>query len=363
MSMEETVTARKRLFGVIIGNPPYQDERVGGRKQLPPVYHKFMDAAYGLSDKTMLITPARFLFDAGATPKMWNRKMLNDEHLKVVKYVQCSEEVFHGTDIKGGVAVTYRDMDKVLGPIGVFTPNQTLTGIVEKVWSHSQPALNSIISSMGTYRLSDKAFFECPSLYTLQSMGHESDSDSGTVFKKIASHAFSKLEDVVFFEDKPADTDEYVQFIGMSDSKRVWRWIKRKYITEPADFDAYKVIFPVANGSGAIGEVLSTPLIGTPLIGHTETFIAAGPFTTQSQAEACLSYVKTKFARAMLGVLKITQNNTASTWAKVPLQDFTDKSDIDWTQSVADIDRQLYKKYHLSQDEIDFIETHVKEMP
>lgn len=64
----------------------------------------------------------------------------------------------------------------------------------------------------------------------------------------------------------------------------------------------------------------------------------------------------------MLGVLKVTQDNNPGKWKYVPLQDFTSNSDIDWTRSIAEIDQQLYKKYNLSPEEIDFIETHVKEM-
>lgn len=64
----------------------------------------------------------------------------------------------------------------------------------------------------------------------------------------------------------------------------------------------------------------------------------------------------------MLGVLKVTQNYAKPTWRKIPLQDFTPNSDIDWSQSVAEIDRQLYAKYGLNEKEIEFIETHVKEM-
>ena len=64
----------------------------------------------------------------------------------------------------------------------------------------------------------------------------------------------------------------------------------------------------------------------------------------------------------MLGILKITQDNPRDKWAYVPIQDFTSNSDIDWTKSIAEIDQQLYKKYNLSPEEIDFIETHVKEM-
>lgn len=139
------------------------------------------------------------------------------------------------------------------------------------------------------------------------------------------------------------------------------------YINNPINLEKYKIIIPKANGSGAIGEVLSTPLIGEPLIGepligYTETFIAIGAFTTESEAKACLKYIKGKFSRAMLGSLKITQDNTKETWRKVPLQDFTSNSDIDWSQSIENIDQQLYKKYNLSQEEIDFIESKVRAM-
>lgn len=108
--------------------------------------------------------------------------------------------------------------------------------------------------------------------------------------------------------------------------------------------------------------LIGEPLIGEPLIGYTETFIAIGAFTTESEAKACLKYIKGKFSRAMLGSLKITQDNTKETWRKVPLQDFTSNSDIDWSQSIENIDQQLYKKYNLSQEEIDFIESKVRAM-
>lgn len=75
-----------------------------------------------------------------------------------------------------------------------------------------------------------------------------------------------------------------------------------------------------------------------------------------------MKYVKSKFARAMLGIVKITQDNTRSKWRFVPLQDFTSSSDIDWTLPVPQIDEQLYRKYGLSDEEIDFIESHVKPM-
>lgn len=90
-------------FDFIIGNPPYQDETVGEQKTFaPPIYHHFMDAAYQLADKVELIHPARFLFNAGSTPKAWNKKMLADPHFKVLFHEQNSAAVFSGTDIRGG---------------------------------------------------------------------------------------------------------------------------------------------------------------------------------------------------------------------------------------------------------------------
>ena len=75
-----------------------------------------------------------------------------------------------------------------------------------------------------------------------------------------------------------------------------------------------------------------------------------------------MNYLKTKFVRTMLGLLKITQDNDREAWKFVPLQNFTSNSDIDWNTSIPNIDRQLYKKYGFSPEEIEFIETHVKEM-
>ena len=121
-------------------------------------------------------------------------------------------------------------------------------------------------------------------------------------------------------------------------------------------------MLPGSNGSGAIGEVLSTPLVGEPLVGYTQTFISFGAFETREEAENLMKYIKSKFARTMLGTLKTTQSNKKDTWRYVPLQNFTPRSDIDWSKSIAEIDQQLYKKYGLNEKEIAFIETKVRAM-
>ena len=103
-------------------------------------------------------------------------------------------------------------------------------------------------------------------------------------------------------------------------------------------------------------------MVGKPLVGNTQTFISVGNFKTENEANAAIKYIKTKFARVMLGILKITQDNTASRWRLVPMQDFTSNSDIDWSKSVPEIDQQLYRKYGLSEDEVNFIESKVQAM-
>lgn len=106
----------------------------------------------------------------------------------------------------------------------------------------------------------------------------------------------------------------------------------------------------------------SGPLIGEPFSGHTQTYISVGKFDSEEEAENCLKYIKTKFARLLLGVLKVTQDNPGPKWKYVPLQDFTNHSDIDWTKSISDIDNQLYKKYDLDLQEIKFIEDKIENM-
>ena len=99
-----------------------------------------------------------------------------------------------------------------------------------------------------------------------------------------------------------------------------------------------------------------------PVVGYTDTFISIGAFDTEIEANACLKYIKTKFARTMLGTLKATQHNPRETWANVPMQDFTSESDINWDAPISEIDKQLYSKYRLSDEEIQFIEQNVKSM-
>lgn len=356
-TLKGKAAAMGKKFYAVIGNPPYQEQTDSESTRMPPIYHEFMEQSYRVSDKVELITPARFLFNAGYTPKAWNRKMLDDPHLKVLDYKQKSDEVFPNTDIKGGVVVTLRDADTDFGAISIFTAYNELNSIVKKTLASSTSFLNDIVYPALSYKATAAMTEEHREL--LPRMKSKADPDPQSL--RLRTNAFENLHEL-FYESKPDDGSSYIEMLGLVAGKRVYRWVDSRYIDSPDNLSFYKVILPKSNGSGALGEVLSTPLIGQPLIGHTQTFISVGRFEDRQQAENCLKYIKSKYSRTLLGVLKITQDNPPEKWKYVPLQDFTSASDIDWTQSVADIDRQLYAKYGLDDEEIQFIESHVKEM-
>lgn len=339
----------KKFFGVI-GNPPYQEETEGTSDK--PIYDKFMNSAFEISERVELITPARFLFNAGKTPKAWNKKRLHDPFFKVLYYEPDSTKVFPPpTDIKGGIAVTYRDETEEGEAIEVFTSHNELNTILKKVKKLDKSSFDTLVFTSDAYRFTEAFHKEYPEVAGQLSAGHEDDLVTN-IFETVP-FAFSKSE---------LNDCDCIKIYGRDNSARVFKYINQDYIKGISNFHTYKVFLPKSNGSGAFGETLSSPIVAKPLEGHTQTFISIGEFGSVEEAEACLKYVKTKFTRTMLGVLKVTQHNPSKTWKYVPLQDFTSSSDIDWSQSVHEIDVQLYKKYGLSDEEIEFIEIHVKEM-
>ena len=345
------------FFDAVVGNPPYQIAGSGDNKNFAsPVYNLFMQTSFKLADKVSLIHPARCLFNAGATPQDFRNEILSDKHFKVIRYDPDGKKFFPTSDIKGGVAITLRDATKNFGAIGTFIPFDELISIHQKAVLDNKNfrPLSEIIFSRTIYRLTDKMHEDFPVASSRQSQGHPYDMSTNILV----------LLPEIFFDDKPNDGHEYIQILGLTKMQRVYKWIRRDYVNAPTPLEKFKVLVPHSNGSGALGEVLSTPLVGSPLVGsplvgHTETFISVGAFDTRAEAEACMAYIKSKFARALLGILKVTQHNPPATWSKVPLEDFTSGGDIDWHGSV---DAQLYRKYKLTDAEIKFIEEHVREM-
>ena len=322
-------------FTAVVGNPPYQ-QSVAGNNRDTPIYNNFIEAAQQVSDLVSLIHPARFLFNAGQTPKEWNKKMLNDPHLSIIYYEEISAKVFPNTDIKGGVCISLWNKKSNHGGLGGrFVHFPELAGILQKVKVGGFEKI-VFVNTTPAYPLNPKRPKD----------------------KKIRTNAFTELSQI--FSDKP-DKDHTIKIIGLINNIRTEKYVSKKLIDDPV-LKTWKVFVSKSNGSGKFGEALSSPIIGKPSVGSTQSFVQVGSFESKTQIENCLKYIKTKFCRAMLGSLKVTQDIPKNVWKNVPLQDFTNKSDIDWLQPIADIDKQLYKKYSLTKDEINFIETKVKEM-
>ena len=335
-------------FDVVVGNPPYQETIEGTSDR--PLYNYFMELSYKIADKVILITPGRFLFNAGKTPKAWNERMLSDDNLKVIFYEQDSARIFPNTDIKGGIVISYRENGSKIGPINTFTIYTELNQILDKVVNPIEfQSIVSIIYLQNRFDL-DQVYADYRDLrHVIGSNGKE---------KRLTTSIFEQIP--IFKDERSSEKD--IMVLGLIKNVRTYKYIHKRYIEQHENLNKYKIIIPKSNGSGAIGEVLSTPLIGEPLIGYTQSFISFGAYDNALEANNGLKYIKTKFARVLLGTLKITQDNNKDTWRNVPLQDFTSNSDIDWSQSVADIDKQLYKKYGLSESEIAFIEEKVQAM-
>lgn len=336
-----------KKFDLVLGNPPYQ-ENISNRGEQPPIYNLFYDSAISLSDNVCFITPARFLFDAGKTPKEWNKKMLNDNHFRVIDYYSNSKEIFNNVDIKGGVAITSRNAEKDYGKIETYIQNDTLRNILKNVKNECGSFVDSILYSNTSYKYSKLFYQENPDFLNRVSGGSR---------RYLSSSSFEKFPEV-FYEKKPNDNEQYIEILGRKNNKRLILYMKSKYIIPPENIDNYKVFLASSNGTGKLGESLSEPILGYPNLGATETFVSFGSFNNKIECENLIKYFKTKFARILLGTKKVTQGNkNPDVWSNVPLLDFSTKSDIDWSLDIDKIDYQLYKKFHLSNEEIDFIET------
>ena len=338
---------KKMKFDAVVGNPPYQEETDATRK--PPIYNYFYDMAFELAPIATLVTPARFLFDAGQTSKEWNRKMLSDEHFKVIRYFENSKDVFDTVDIKGGVAITYHDSNTNFGAIDIFTAYSELNEIISKVKHMCEPTMDTIISARGTYRTTNIFNADYPD--AIERLG----KGTGNM---LVSNFFEKVPEAIANETN----EPCLRILCRVGGKRSICNILKKYIQPNKFIDKYNVASPEANSNGRFGERLTVGELLSPEEGATDTFISLGAFDTKFEALALQKYMKTKFFRALLGVKKVTQHCPPMVWEMIPCQEFSENSDIDWSKSIHEIDLLLYKKYGLSDEEIAFIESKVKPM-
>ena len=200
-------------FKAIVGNPPYQQNSESSNRN-EPIYHLFYDSAFNLSDIVTFITPGRFLFRAGQTPKEWIEKMLSDEHFKVVKYYSNTNDVFPNVDIKGGVSITMRNQREKYGKIGTFTMYDELNTILAKVLMASCQYMSSVVYSKSSYSFTPLMYEENPTLLGRLTKGNENIIDAGI---------FGKMPEL--FHDSNVNKEEYIGIYGRENNQRVIKYI------------------------------------------------------------------------------------------------------------------------------------------
>ena len=345
-------------FDAVVGNPPYQ-EMNSANKMSRSIYPDFVRASQQIGSVVSLVMPARWMSGENGPYHETDgfiKDIISGSHLKKFTLFPNSQDVFNGVDIKGGVCtfVWDKSYEKDLVDYTVHDGN--------KSYNHQVP-----------FQIADNIIIRFPELISIvQKVFTEPvDAANGSMRTLVSSRnpfgfvsdLFTKNNEGVsrISEEKLASDDYLVH--GLLKGKRTIRYIPNNELKKNIDgAKAYKVFLPRANGSGTFGEVFSTPMIGTPMTICTDTFLQVGQFDNELKAANLLNYIKTKFFRAMVGVKKTAVFNYKDCFTFVPLQDFTADSDIDWTRSIPEIDQQLYRKYSLTDEEIDFIETHVKPM-
>ncbi|MDT2874176.1 Eco57I restriction-modification methylase domain-containing protein [Lactococcus lactis] len=348
-------------FDVIVGNPPYQEsDNNSGNGSAKPLYHHFIELAIELKPELItLITPSVW-FTGGKGLDSFRTKMLNDVSLeKIVNYV-TPKEVFPTAHLRGGVNYFLWNKHYNNEKDGVLI--QTIKNSELKE-SGNRPltfdGLNILISSNISYKIINRLVKNNSIILDLDSknmLSHYVSSRNPFGF----STTFTKTND---FKITDKDINSPVKIYA---SGGKLGYIDRDTIVRNTDWvDRVKILTPFANN---IGTDLNDDNLNTIIVGEneiaTETYLVIGAELelNKKQAENVEKYLHTKFVRFLISLAKANQNGTRSTYLFVPMQDFSLNSDLNFDTSANNLDAQLFTKYHFSNEEIDHVNNHIKDM-
>lgn len=330
-------------FNAIVGNPPYQVTAESGNRSLP-VYNHFIQISKEIKpDYLSLIVPSRWM-SGGLGLTEFRKSMLEDKRLNRMTDYPDSNQIFPGVEVKGGICYFLWDSSHD-GKCEVTTiRGKNIYGPVKRKLDKFDILVRDSLSVV----ILDKIL--------------DDDADSITSILSVDKE-FGWTSNFDEFEKNKVDG--YIPLHYITKGNRLIGWIDRKDITKsPHLIDTYKVLIPKAGSDG--GKKIPDVVLGKPLLADnpsvcTQSYLF---FYVDSKEESINieKYLKSKFLRFLVSLRKMTQDATKSTYTWVPLQDFTTNSDIDWSQSVSEIDQQLYKKYKLNEEEIVFVESMIKPM-
>lgn len=327
-------------FDVIIGNPPYQLDDGGAGKSAKPIYHKFVEQAKKMNPRYLtMIIPSRW-FSGGKDVNEFRADMLSDDRIRVLHDFLNASDCFSGVEIKGGVCYFLWDRDHK-GLCNIFT-HQSSGTVTESTRPLLEPGLSSFVRQNELISI----------LRKVQSKNEES-------FVNIVSprDAFgydireaNSLKTVPHKYSLKKSATNNIEFYYNGWRRKGVGYVSKTSVREHRDWiDLYKVLIPRSWGAGDATRDKLNPFIAGPNAVTTETYVVVGPFKAKKEAENAISYINTKFFHALVSIMKISQQAPQKIYTFVPLQDFKEEWD----------DVKLYKKYELSDDEIDFIESFI----
>lgn len=332
-------------FNAVVGNPPYQIMDGGGTgSSATPIYNKFVDLAKLLNPNNVsMIIPAKW-YTGGKGLDEFRANMLNDKQLIKLFDYEDSRDCFPTVDIAGGVCyfLWNKGSDKkcvVTSILGSFRNESTRYLNEHDTFIRNQKVLdiiNKVKSQTFTGFLSQTVYSRKP--FGIRSFQRGFPAKPGRNISLFGS------DGITYMEEK--DVPQNKEIVDK------WKVIMSKASAEHAGQTD-------ANGRKRIVSRLE---VLPPYTICTESYLLLDIFDNEEEAQNLKKYIRTCFTRFLLASILITQNIVRDKFKFVPIQNYKNNSDIDWSQSIPDIDRQLYTKYNLSDDEIAFIEKMIKPM-
>lgn len=344
---------RNMKIDAIIGNPPYQAVLDIQRSLASQVFPEFIKVSIEIGAQYVsLITPSRwFTAEAqdGSFIKLRDYIRNNNNFQKIVSFPQTSD-VFDRVEIAGGINY-FLYKKGYIGDVNFIVNNNGKK--VESNRTLFEEGLDIIIADSKPFRILNRLrMFHSKSIMDLTT-GRDAFGISG------------KKE----FVESNSSKETFDNALELRCAHEEIRYISAKMVTRSKELIyKWKVFISKGNGgAGILGEGKAVNIIGKSYLGKpgsvcTDSLLPFGSFETKQEAENLQKYMRTKFFRYCVGILKTSQNLYQIVYKYVPLQNFNSNSDIDWSKSISMIDEQLYHKYHFDEVEKEIVNSSIKEM-
>lgn len=356
----------KMDFDAVVGNPPYNENlgnTSGNSSKSKSIYNVFISQGIALNPKYIsMITPSRWMTrSTEGIPDEWVDKMLSDDRIRLMHDFINAEVCFPRIGIRGGVNYFLWNRDN-RGKCDYYLHNEDQTVSFKRDYLDSNKT-GIVIRDTEANTIIEKIKMVEGNYYS-----DDSKNMSGLVSPK---DFFTNKVVLTSSWDKYSleknEKDAIKCYLNKSIHKIAYGWTNESIIPKHRDsISLHKVFIPAAGGNGNDGQVLGCPFYGEPGSVCSQTYLLIGydpnaPLTKE-QCQNIIKYVKTRFFRYLVSVKKKTQNGPRAVYQFVPIQSFSNDSDIDWGNSIDKIDLQLFEKYSLSDGERKYIISRIDEM-